>query len=113
MRVMPRARGSPMVSQTGIAERIRAELAAYLKRDVGSVLPEHSLREDLGLDSMAVIELLYRIEEAFDLQIPDADLQNLVTVASVVTYVEGRLQPSRRPSPLKRSPRAPASKKKR
>ncbi len=102
-----------MVKQPSIADRIRAELAAYLKQDVGSVLPEHSLREDLGLDSMAIIELLYRIEEAFDLQIPDEDLQTLVTVASVVTYVEGRLRPTRPPRVPKHSARPPASKKRR
>lgn len=42
---------------------------------------------------MATIELLYRVEEAFDLQIPDQDLHGLVTVADVVHYVERRLAP--------------------
>ncbi|MGQ0812665.1 MAG: phosphopantetheine-binding protein, partial [Nitrospiraceae bacterium] len=39
------------------------------------------------LDSMATIELLYKIEEVFDLTIPDEDLPGLVTVGHVVTYV--------------------------
>ena len=82
-----------MTAQPDVAARIRTELAAYLKRDVEAVTPEASLREDLGLDSMATIELLYRIEEAFDLQIPDEDLPALVRVKDVVAYVERRVAP--------------------
>jgi acyl carrier protein len=47
---------------------------------------------------MAVIELLYRIEEAFDLQIPDQDLAELATVGHVVSYVEKRLGKSAKSS---------------
>jgi acyl carrier protein len=83
-----------MASDTAIATRIQTALAEYLKRDVGTIEPSQALRDDLGLDSMATIELLFRIEEAFDLQIPDEDLPRLVTVANVIGYVEGRLAPS-------------------
>jgi len=71
--------------------KIRTALAEYLKRDVASITQAHHLREDLGLDSMAVIELLYRIEEVFDIQIPDEDLTGLTTVGHVITYVDKRL----------------------
>lgn len=91
-----------MEKRADLTGRIRTELAAYLKRDVAEVKLEHSLRDDLGLDSMATIELLYRIEEAFDLQIPDEDLPRLVTVGDVVTYVQGRLTPSGPPRPRKK-----------
>lgn len=74
-----------------VAPRIHQALADYLKRDVATIDPQQSLRDDLGLDSMATIELLFRIEEAFDMQIPDEDLQKLGTVADVTGYIEGRL----------------------
>ncbi|MBI4401860.1 MAG: acyl carrier protein [Nitrospirae bacterium] len=83
-----------MAPDAAIADRIRTALAHYLKRDASTIQPHHALREDLGLDSMATIELLFRIEEAFDFQIPDEDLQKLATVADVIAYVEGRLKPS-------------------
>ena len=83
-----------MGTPADLATRIRSELAAYLRRDPAHVRLEHALRDDLGLDSMATIELLYRIEEAFDLQIPDEDLPRLITVGNVVTYVERRLKPA-------------------
>jgi len=55
---------------------------------------------------------LFRIEEAFDLQIPDEDLQRLVTVADVVKYVEGRLTPSPVAQPARKSAKRPHTKKK-
>jgi len=83
-----------MAAESDIALRIRTALGSYLKRDPKTIGLDFHLRDDLGLDSMATIELLYQIEEAFDLQIPDEDLQKLLTVGDVIGYVEGRLRPS-------------------
>ena len=80
-----------MTSDPSIALKIRTALGEYLKRDPVTILTTQYLREDLGLDSMAVIELLYRIEETFEIQIPDEDLVGLTTVGHVVTYVEKRM----------------------
>ncbi len=96
-----------MADQT-IVDKITQALADYLKRDAATIRATHHLRDDLGLDSMAVIELLYKIEETFDLQIPDQDLSAMTTVRSVSAYVEQRLDPakssptdSRKPAPAK------------
>jgi acyl carrier protein len=97
-----------VATETPVAARIRTALAEYLKRDPASISASQALREDLGLDSMATIELLFRIEEAFDLQIPDEHLQGLVTVADVTAYVEKRLKPS---APAKPSAKRPGNKK--
>ncbi len=74
-----------------ITEKIVHALASYLKRDPASITEAHHLRDDLGLDSVAVIELLFEIEERFKLQIPDQDLPGLSTVGSVAAYVQRRL----------------------
>ncbi len=84
-----------MTTDREIAPRIIQALAEYLKRDAATIKESHHLRDDLGLDSMAVIELLYKIEEAFDLQIPDQDLAGLTTVGSVAAYVKTRLAPAK------------------
>jgi acyl carrier protein len=86
------------MSDRDVTEKIVAALADYLKRDPASIQLDHHLRDDLGLDSMAVIELLYKIEEVFDLQIPDQDLIALSTVGTVAQYVEQRLVPVKRPA---------------
>jgi acyl carrier protein len=81
--------------QSDVSEKITTALADYLKRDPSTIRPDYHLRDDLGLDSMAVIELVYRIEETFNLQIPDEDLAGLTSVQHVVHYIEGRLGPPR------------------
>jgi acyl carrier protein len=100
-----------MAKTSGISNKIISALADYLKRDPASIKPSYHLREDLGLDSMAVIELLYRIEEAFNLQIPDEDLADLTTVAHVVAYVERRLSPSASSAAKSGKPRSTKGKK--
>jgi acyl carrier protein len=108
-----------MPAESDIAVRIRTALGEYLKRDPASIEPRHALREDLGLDSMATIELLFKIEEVFDLQIPDQDLQKLAKVSDVIAYVEGRVgkpaAPAAKPpakQPAKPSAKRPAPRKK-
>ncbi len=91
-----------MATDPTISLKIRAALGEYLKRDPDTILLTQHLREDLGLDSMAVIELLYRIEEAFDLQIPDQDLAGLANVGQVVHYVENRLGKIEPAAPIKK-----------
>ena len=101
-----------MAAESNIALRIRTALGEYLKRDPASIEPRHALRDDLGLDSMATIELLFKIEEVFDLQIPDQDLQKLARVSDVIAYVEGKVgKPAATPS-AKRPASKKASKKK-
>ncbi len=103
-----------MATDPTISLKIRTSLGEYLKRDPATILVTHHLRDDLGLDSMAVIELLYRIEEAFDLQIPDQDLVGLTTVGHVVNYAEKRLGKAAAAAPTKKSamPKKPKSKQK-
>lgn len=100
-----------MADTISIGQKIKTSLGEYLKRDAATIQTSHHLRDDLGLDSMAVIELLYRIEEAFDLQIPDQDLVGLTTVGHVVAYVEKRLGVTTRPAAAKK-PSPSKSKKK-
>ena len=103
-----------MTADTTISLKIRTALGECLKRDPATILPTQHLRDDLGLDSMAVIELLYRIEETFDLQIPDQDLAGLTNVGHVITYVEKRLEKSGSTTPIEKrvKPSEPKSKKK-
>jgi acyl carrier protein len=94
-----------------ITEKIVHALATYLKRDPATITENHHLRDDLGLDSVAVIELLFEIEERFKLQIPDQDLPGLSTVGSVAAYVQRRLaEPQAAAQPVASKPAAGSSK---
>ena len=106
-----------MAKTSDVSDKIIQALADYLKRDAASIQTIHHLRDDLGLDSMAVIEMLYRIEEVFNLQIPDQDLVGLTTVGQVIAYVEGRVAPPKAPAktaaktPAKAAATTPAAKR--
>jgi acyl carrier protein len=80
-----------MTSATAIAEKVRNALARELKLDPATIRADQALREDLGLNSLDAIELMFKVEEEFDLEIPDADLQKLRTVGDLVSYLEERL----------------------
>jgi acyl carrier protein len=96
-----------MTSSTDIAEKIRSALARELKRDPQTIILEQSLREDLGLNSLDAIELMFKVEEEFDIEIPDPDLQKLRTVGDLVSYLEARLSGSPVPPPA--APEKPVS----
>lgn len=89
-----------MMANTEIAERLRATVAKELKQDVSSITPEHTLRGDLGLNSLDAIELMFRIEEEFDLSIPDDDMQGFVKVGDVIDYLQRRLDPAAAAAPV-------------
>lgn len=95
-----------------VATQIIQSLATYLKRAPSSITESHHLRDDLGLDSVAVIELLFEIEDRFKIQIPDQDLPGLSTVGSVAAYVQQRLSsPSSASAKAKPVARATSKKK--
>lgn len=75
-----------------IGRQIQEALATFLRRESSTIKPEHHLREDLGLDSLITFELLYELEKAFDLEIPNEDLPGIQTLADIVDYVETRLR---------------------
>ena len=79
------------MTATAVAEKVRSALARELRRDPATITPEQALREDLGLNSLDAIELMFKVEEEFDIEIPDADVQGLRTVGDLVSYLEGRL----------------------
>jgi len=99
-----------MTANTDVAERLRATVAKELKQDVSSITTEHTLRGDLKLNSLDAIELMFRIEEEFDLSIPDDDMQGFVKVGDVIDYLQRRLSGEAGAPPPKAAaaPAAPA-----
>jgi acyl carrier protein len=88
-----------MTAATAVADKVRSALGRELKRDPATIALEQALREDLGLNSLDAIELMFKVEEEFDLEIPDADLQRLRTVGDLVSYLEERLGGVATPAP--------------
>ena len=62
-----------------------------LNADEDQIKPEASFVEDLGADSLDIVELIMGIEEEFDIEIPDEDAEKLTTVGEAMSYVKSKL----------------------
>lgn len=58
--------------------------------DVEDILPEASLIEDLGADSLTIVELIMSMEEIFDIEIDDEEAQKLVTVQDAIDFIKAK-----------------------
>lgn len=76
-----------------IAERVRSQIAEQLGVKLEEVVPEASLIDDLGADSLDAVELVMAIEEEFGIEIPDEGAEQLRRVGEVIRYVETRVHP--------------------
>lgn len=82
---------SEKLVDSALAERIRALVAEHLGVDPSELRPDANILEDLGADSLDVVEMVMAIEEAFDIEIADEDAEAMRTVGDVEAYVAGRL----------------------
>jgi len=73
-----------------LQERLYALLANHLGLDRDELAPEAHILDDLGADSLDVVELMMAIEESFEIVVPDEDVQRLQTIADVQQYLEVR-----------------------
>ena len=73
---------------TQIFEKIRDLLAEQLNIPADSITPESDIIDDLEADSLTVLDMVMTLEDEFDIEIPDEDVEKLRTVGSVVSYVE-------------------------
>jgi len=69
-------------------QKVQEMLAEALNVSVSEVGADAKIVEDLGADSLDVVELLSRLEEEFGITIPDEDVENLVTVGDVAAEIE-------------------------
>jgi acyl carrier protein len=67
--------------------KVRNILAEQLGVDLSEVTPDARILDDLGADSLDVVEMVMSLEEAFDIEVPDKDVEELRTVADVERYV--------------------------
>ena len=76
------------------SEQLRNVVAEQLGLDRSEIVPEARILDDLGADSLDIVELVMALEERFDIEVPDADVEMLQTIGDVVAYVEKK-QPLR------------------
>ncbi|MCK5542739.1 MAG: acyl carrier protein [Desulfobacterales bacterium] len=72
-----------------IETKVKRVIAEKLQNiDIEDVIPEASLIEDLGADSLAIIELVMSMEEIFNIDIEDDDAEKLLTVQDAIDYIK-------------------------
>ncbi len=69
-------------------EKIQAMLAEALNLPLEKVTPNAKIVDDLGADSLDVVELLSQLEDEYGVVIPDDAVENLITVADVASEIE-------------------------
>ncbi len=69
-------------------KRIKEIIAEELDRDINEVTDAASFIEDLGADSLAIVELVMRMEEEFGIEIPDEEAEKIKTVKDVIEYIK-------------------------
>lgn len=75
------------MSSEAIFEKVKEIIVEQLGVEEDIVKPEASFIDDLGADSLDVVELIMALEEEFDLEIPDAEAEKVATVNDVVEYI--------------------------
>ena len=80
------------MTQEEIFEKIKGIIVEQLGITETSVTMESSFIDDLGADSLDIVELIMALEEEFDTEIPDADAEKVVTVGDVVDYIKDHVE---------------------
>lgn len=71
-----------------VFEKVRKIIAEQLDVDIDSVTNDASITDDLGADSLDVVDLIMSFEDEFDVEIPDEAVENIHTVSDIVKYIE-------------------------
>ncbi len=73
-----------------IQEKVTEIIVEQLDVPKSDVEPGKSFTEDLGADSLAIVELVLALEENFDIKIPDEEVDNIRTVGDAINYITAR-----------------------
>lgn len=75
-----------------VFDKIREIIVEQLDVDEDKVTNDASITDDLGADSLDVVDLVMSIEESFDIEIPDEEVENIKTVGDIVKFIEAKTE---------------------
>ena len=73
-----------------VEEKVKKIIAEKLSVDLAEVVPEASFVDDLGADSLDLVELIMSMEEEFDTDISDEDAEKIITVQDAINFVQAQ-----------------------
>ncbi len=71
-----------------VLEKVKAILSEQFDVEEDTITPETNIADDLGADSLDVVDLLMSVEDEFEIEVPDEEVENLKTVGELVKYIE-------------------------
>lgn len=75
-----------------VFDKVSEIIVDQLECEKDDVTMEASITDDLGADSLDVVDLVMSIEESFDVEIPDEDVEGIKTVGDIVKYIESKVE---------------------
>ena len=75
-----------------VFEKVKSIIVDQLDVEEDKVTMDANIQEDLGADSLDVVDLVMSFEEEFDIEIPDDQVENIKTVGDVVKYIEDKAE---------------------
>ncbi len=75
-----------------VFEKVKNVIVEQLGIDEAEVKMEANFTDDLGIDSLEIFEIVMSLEEAFEIEIPNEDIENIKDVKGIVTYIEEKLK---------------------
>ena len=75
-----------------VLEKVKAILSEQFDVEEDSITPDTNLSEDLEADSLDVVDLLMAIEDEFEIEVPDEEIENIKTVDQLVKYIEANMK---------------------
>lgn len=78
--------------ETDLEQRVSEMIIEQLGATKEEIVPEASFIDDLGADSLDIVELVMAMEETFDIEIPDDDAEKIQTIGDAVAYLRDRLE---------------------
>jgi acyl carrier protein len=81
------------MADKSIEEKVKDIIVEQLGVNPEQVTPQASFIEDLGADSLDIVELVMAFEEEFSVEVPDEDAEKLQTVGDVIKYIQERAKP--------------------
>ncbi len=77
-----------MTTTTSVYDRVKKVVIEQLSVDEAEVRPDASFTQDLGADSLDIVELVMALEEEFGTEIPDEEAEKIQTIQHAVDYIE-------------------------
>lgn len=75
-----------------VFEKVKSVVVEQLGIDEAEVTMEANFSDDLGVDSLEIFEIVMSLEEAFEIEIPNEDIENIKDIKGIVKYIETKLK---------------------